>query len=175
MGKACNDRGSRQRGLGVGGRLRNIACPERPAVHGLRWETWCEPRWGKGARAGIHVGGLAVRARGLSRSELVNDFNCKHCRLLQRGVATASGGWRLLPTAQAGGAGAGESGGTSNALKIPIRIGSVFRELAARSPIEMPGLLDRPVKPDDDNLEIIVGSWLTSKAATRRPHLRAST
>jgi hypothetical protein len=38
-----------------------------------------------------------------------------------------------------------------------------------------PGLLDRPVKPGDDNLEIVVRSWFTSKAATRRPHLRAST
>jgi itaconate CoA-transferase len=29
--------------------------------------------------------------------------------------------------------------------------------------------LDRPVKPGDDNLEIVVRSWFTSKAATRRP------
>ena len=38
----------------------------------------------KGARAGIHIGRVAVRARGSFKVGVVNDINWKHCRMLHR-------------------------------------------------------------------------------------------
>ena len=60
------------------------SCMPNKRVHGFQTGDMVRADVPKGKKAGIHVGRLAVRARGSFNVGSVTDINWKHVRLLQR-------------------------------------------------------------------------------------------
>ena len=59
-----------------------VMCPKR--VYGFQAGDMVRAAVPEGARKGIHVGRVGLRARGSFKVGIVNDISWKHCRLLQR-------------------------------------------------------------------------------------------
>ena len=65
-----------------------VMCPKR--VYGFQAGDMVRAAVPEGARKGIHVGRVGLRARGSFKVGIVNDISWKHCRLSREPTATVT-------------------------------------------------------------------------------------